>query len=377
MNKLKANLYLTNVYLPPPQSPPAPPHKPTLATPSSTMAHEALSALTSWKPDRQTRHISLCPNISPRLDHQSAGPGTFVARASFQLPDGGRFTLLLSGSTHEKTVMPLVEDELGLPDGFLIDVNTYLLTTLGEDGRLLTPHEVVHATLSRANKHFEKTLFSAPKSTSEKKSPSPESSSPSVNAYSLKRKRSEATPYVEPVFGYNRLASTTLMKQIALLKDMDTRKDGFMAEPEDDDLYRWNVRLYFDDTSSPIAADLAKLQSHDHVKMEFRFPAEYPTVPPIVRVMSPYIIGGHVASHGGICMELLTTSGWAPVNSIDVVCIQIRAMLIQGGARIDPTMQRLVANYTFDGALKDLKSIVTRHHWNVVTPRARKFHQPS
>lgn len=320
----------------------------------------------------------MCAYNLPRLDHQAAGPGTFVARASFQLPDGGRFTLLLSGSTHDKTVMPLVEDELGLPDGFLIDVNTYLLTTLGEDGRLLTPQEVVHATLSRANKHFEKTLFSVPKpSCSEKKTPSPESSSTYVNNYSLKRKRSEATPYIEPVFGYNRLASTTLMKQIALLKDMDTRKDGFIAEPKEDDLYQWNVCLYFDDTASPIATDLAKLQGRDHVEMEFRFPSEYPTVPPIVRVVSPYIIGGHVASHGGICMELLTTSGWAPVNSIDVVCIQIRAMLIQGGARIDPSMQSLVANYTFEGALKDLKSIVTGHHWNVVTPRARKYHQSS
>lgn len=175
-----------------------------------------------------------------------------------------------------------------------------------------------------------------------------------------KRKRST---YNEPRFGESRHATTTLMKQIQILQAMDTRRDGFIAEPTDDNLYIWTVRLYFDEDAGQIAKDLEKVPS-DHVQLEFRFPSEYPSVPPIVRVVAPYIVGGHVAPHGGICMELLTTSGWAPVNSIDVVCIQIRTMLLHGNARIDPRRLSSVRNYTFEGALGDLRNIVRIHRWD-------------
>lgn len=318
--------------------------------------------------------MSLCSQTSPKLEHGSAGPGSFVARAIYELPDGGRFSLLLSGTRDEKAIMPLVENELGLPDGFLIDINTYLLTTLCEDGRIRTPEQVIGATMERANHFFEKLLFTAPPERKRQKSSSPASSAGDGTSYIATRKRSAKQGYVTPVFGHSRLSTTTLMKQITLLGTMDTRKDGFSAEPMDDDLYTWEVKLFFDDLSTSIAVDLANLADYDHVKLEFRFPSEYPAVPPVVRVISPYINGGHIALHGGICMELLTTSGWAPVNSIDLVCIQIRAMMIEGQARILSEQQKALPLYTFDGAMSDLKGIVMGHSWNVgATPRLRKY----
>lgn len=341
------------------------------------MDEAALNALRNWQSNAKTSHLSPCSKTSPKLDHGSAGPGSFVARAVFELPDGGRFSLLLSGTHGEKAIMPIVENELGLPDGFLVDINTYLLTTLCEDGRVLTPEQVIDAALERANQFFEKLLFTAPPEAKRQKSSSPASSAGDRTSYSLTKKLSEKQGYAAPVFGHSRLSTTTLMKQIALLGTMDTRKDGFIAEPLEDDLYTWDVKLFFDDPSTSIAVDLTNLADHDHVKMEFRFPSEYPAVPPLVRIVSPYISGGHIASHGGICMELLTTSGWAPVNSIDLVCIQIRAMMIQGQARIMPQQQNLLSMYTFHGAMSDLKGIIMGHSWNVgATPRRRR-HLPS
>lgn len=330
------------------------------------MDQEALRVLREWAPTHDIPHVSACPAYPPKLQHNVAGLGSFVACATYQLPDGGRFRLLLSGTIAEKTLMPLVENDLGLPDGFLIDINTYLLTDLTAEGPL-SAEKLLKATLRRANLLYQKHAFSAPKE-AEPKLSSPESG---LSEFGMKRRRTHFDSYTPPQFGPNRLATTTLMKQITLLKEINTRKDGYIAEPVDDDLYTWNVKLYFDEVDSSLSSDLAKLPDHDFIKMEFRFPSDYPTTPPIVRVVSPHVRGGHVAPHGGICMELLTTSGWAPVNSIDVVCIQIRAMLVQGGARIQASHQALVSNYTFRGAMEDLKFIVLRHHWNVPQSRSR------
>jgi len=76
------------------------------------------------------------------------------------------------------------------------------------------------------------------------------------------------------------------------------------------------------------------------VQLEMRFSAEYPHVPPFVRVIKPRFAfrTGHVTIGGSICMELLTTSGWAAVNDIESILIQIRSEIVEGGAQLDPTV---------------------------------------
>jgi hypothetical protein len=39
--------------------------------------------------------------------------------------------------------------------------------------------------------------------------------------------------------------------------------------------------------------------------------------------------------NGAFCFELLTKQGWTPTNDIESVLIQIRAIMLMGGARID------------------------------------------
>lgn len=167
-------------------------------------------------------------------------------------------------------------------------------------------------------------------------------------------------------FGSSRLASMALMQQLKILKKQNTRQDGFSAQPKEDDLYTWDVKLFFDDPETMLSRDLAKIENVDHLQLEFKFGSSFPQEPPIVRFVSPLIIGGHVSSHGAICMELLTAAGWTPVNSIDAVCIQIRALLIAGNARIDMTRPLSTERYTLEGALRDLSSIVFSHGWNLI-----------
>ncbi len=167
-------------------------------------------------------------------------------------------------------------------------------------------------------------------------------------------------------FGSSRLATTALMQQLKILKKQNTREDGFSAQPKEDDLYTWDVKLYFDDPETMLSRDLAKIDNVDHLQLEFKFGSSFPQEPPIVRFVSPLIIGGHVSSHGAICMELLTAAGWTPVNSIDAVCIQIRALLIAGNARIDVARPLSTERYTLEGALRDMSSIVFSHGWNLI-----------
>lgn len=61
---------------------------------------------------------------------------------------------------------------------------------------------------------------------------------------------------VEINFGSSRHATTALMAQVRLLQKQNTRADGFLAQPRDDDLYTWDVSLYFDDPSTALYRDL-------------------------------------------------------------------------------------------------------------------------
>lgn len=336
------------------------------------MENQLQNSFENWSASSDSRSIKIVPS-SFSVSREKTGSSIFTSRAQYELPDGGRFHLFVSGNVgSDDKVCPgltgMVEDGLGLPDGFLMDINNYLFGDLAESPATQRPDSFISTILQHACRLYDKMSVDVHPAPSKTKAIVKDRKIAQVEAAS-KRKRNSFS-YNEPRFGESRLATTTLMKQISILRSMDTRKDGFVAEPVEDNLYIWTVRLYFDDKEScQIANDLNRLPSQDFVHLEFRFPCEYPSVPPIVRVVSPFIIGGHVAPHGGLCMELLTTSGWAPVNSIDAVCIQIRTMLLHGNARIDFDRLANVRNYTFEGALTDIRKIVRIHRWDTTDTR--------
>lgn len=353
-----------------------------------------------------------------------------VVVANYEFTDGARFRMRFTHDRNDNARIVLIEDDVGLPRGFLDDINVYLLDAVANAEK--SSHEKLVGLALRKALDLHAKAFRICTKTSNKAngtaaaavapaclsvttdnnkgkkqadehdveggartgtSPPSEQQSPAsprrktslsvaadengkvsaergVSASTPAKRRKEA---IFERFGSTPLASTTLMKQLQLLEKQDTRADGFEAAPKGDDLYTWQVKLYFDDPNTSLSRDLAKLDYIDFVELEFKFPSLYPSEPPVVRFVAPSMKrGGHVTTHGAICMELLTGSGWSPVNSIDLVCIQIRAMLLAGHARVEVACPRNVSRYSLGGALADLHSIVTAHRWTVENARTVK-----
>ena len=73
-------------------------------------------------------------------------------------------------------------------------------------------------------------------------------------------------------------------------------------------------------------------------------------------------VAGYVLNGGGICMELLTPSGWSPATSIDALVQSIRAMLMVGQARLRSTdPQTKERDYTYEEARRDFAHIIKLH----------------
>eukprot|EP00953_Heterococcus_sp_UTEX-ZZ885_P024576 13436-Heterococcus_DN1.PRE.4 len=133
--------------------------------------------------------------------------------------------------------------------------------------------------------------------------------------------------------------NTRLMKDLQRMMRSDTASLGFSLEPvNEDNMTLWKVKL-FGFTDCPLEADMVRLQAEkgmDHIEVEMRFTDDYPYSPPFVRVVFPrFMKSTGFILNGAFCFELLTKQGWTPTNDIESVLIQIRAIMLMGGARID------------------------------------------
>lgn len=138
-----------------------------------------------------------------------------------------------------------------------------------------------------------------------------------------------------------------------------------------DNVYQWIVELHSFEKHLQIARDLeqAGLQS---IVMEMRFPPEFPLSPPFLRIIKPRFVrfaeggGGHITAGGAMCMELLTTSGWLPVFSIESVLLQVRLAItneIPRPARLDFDSSR--REYGIGEAIYEYKRMCVAHNWEV------------
>ena len=90
-----------------------------------------------------------------------------------------------------------------------------------------------------------------------------------------------------------------------------------------------------------VVKDLKKYaKSHkgqDYVQLEMKFLPDYPFLPPFIRVVTPRFAfhTGRVTVGGSICFELLTSSGWNSVNSLEAIFFQIKYEMTYGSPRID------------------------------------------
>jgi len=160
-------------------------------------------------------------------------------------------------------------------------------------------------------------------------------------------------------------ATNRIIQDLNAIYNSHPEKFGYSAEPLNDNLYHWQVKLFgFED--GPLKSDLKTLKGKsgiDFVMLEMKFPASYPFSPPFIRVVKPRFLfhTGHVTIGGSICMELLTKSGWSPGNDIESILIQIRSEMISGGASIDFQNTR---EYTEEEAKQAFDRVAKQHGWN-------------
>eukprot|EP00814_Leptocylindrus_danicus_P013463 CAMPEP_0116032636 /NCGR_PEP_ID=MMETSP0321-20121206/18296_1 /TAXON_ID=163516 /ORGANISM="Leptocylindrus danicus var. danicus, Strain B650" /LENGTH=390 /DNA_ID=CAMNT_0003508127 /DNA_START=6 /DNA_END=1178 /DNA_ORIENTATION=+ len=116
----------------------------------------------------------------------------------------------------------------------------------------------------------------------------------------------------------------------------DTAEQGFKLEPANEDsMDRWKILLFGFDEDSNLAKDL-KLIGMTGVELEMTFPDQYPFEPPFVRVTKPkFKRQTGFVMNGAICMELLTSDGWNPINDIESVIVSIRSLLVVGDGRLE------------------------------------------
>ncbi|KUI53222.1 hypothetical protein VP1G_00588 [Cytospora mali] len=140
-----------------------------------------------------------------------------------------------------------------------------------------------------------------------------------------------------------------------------------------DNMFQWIVELHSFEPSLPLAKDMKKA-GVTSIVLEVRFGREYPFSPPFVRVIRPRFLpfasggGGHVTIGGALCLELLTSTGWSPVTSMEAVFLSVKMAMseTEPAARLATTQ---ASARTFDyGASEALDAYVrfaNAHGWKV------------
>ena len=176
---------------------------------------------------------------------------------------------------------------------------------------------------------------------------------------------------------YATLSATKRLQQDlrALLKVQDSTpiyELGWYIDANlfDDNLYQWIVELHSFDEALPVAQDMKK-KGLESIVLELRFPRNYPISPPFVRVIRPRFLpflnggGGHVTAGGALCMELLTTTGWSPVNSLESVLIQVKMAISSTEPRPARLLNGGVRDYGEGEAMEAYVRACLTHGWQI------------
>lgn len=140
-----------------------------------------------------------------------------------------------------------------------------------------------------------------------------------------------------------------------------------------DNMFQWIVELHSFDPSLPLAQDMKKA-GVTSVVLEVRFGREYPFSPPFLRVIRPRFLpfasggGGHVTIGGAVCLELLTSTGWSPVTSMEAVFLSVRMAMseTEPAARLQTTSASArVFDYAANEALDAYVRFASSHGWKV------------
>jgi ubiquitin-conjugating enzyme E2 Q len=139
-------------------------------------------------------------------------------------------------------------------------------------------------------------------------------------------------------------------------------KLGIYVNLQNEDLFKWNIKFTNFDEKSIFYKDLCKYTNDKSVYLEIRF-QNYPFRPPFVNIITPKFIPqtAHVTSGGAICTELLSSSGWTPIISIENLLVQIKTLIIEGDGRLDPNGNNF--KYSFELAQISFQAVAKSHGW--------------
>ena len=100
------------------------------------------------------------------------------------------------------------------------------------------------------------------------------------------------------------------------------------------------------------------------VHLHISFQPDFPVSPPFVQVIRPRFQQrtGHVTIGGSMCTELLTGTGWKSNISAMGLILQLKDILVEGGAKVD---QYNVHDYTKAEALEAFKRVARDHGWKI------------
>lgn len=185
-------------------------------------------------------------------------------------------------------------------------------------------------------------------------------------------------PLLQPPAWATDIARKQIGKEVKKLAEVQSRTHlhelGWYIDIDNmENMFQWIVELHSFEADLPLAKDMKKAGVMSIV-LEIRFGREYPISPPFVRVIQPRFLpfmlggGGHVTGGGAMCMELLTTNGWTPANSMEAVLLQVRMAMCS----VDPRPARLErtdggsrATYGIGEAVDAFTRAAAVHGWTV------------
>lgn len=149
-----------------------------------------------------------------------------------------------------------------------------------------------------------------------------------------------------------------LVREFVKLKNNNI---GYTINVNKNDLTLWNLSLNQFDEQYNICKDMIK-HNINEIVLGMRFNGDYPMSPPFIRIIRPRIqpLTGHITSHGVICMELLTKSGWSPACSIETLLVIIKSEIIEGDGRLDMTNTN---DYDYNDAKQSFVNMCKIHKW--------------
>ncbi|XP_064605655.1 LOW QUALITY PROTEIN: baculoviral IAP repeat-containing protein 6-like [Liolophura sinensis] len=163
--------------------------------------------------------------------------------------------------------------------------------------------------------------------------------SPGLADYGAYRSTSQEKKQAQQIFTSS-AASGILTNDLVRIMEEEQDK-GFSAEPVDDNIYMWKVKLFNFEPNSDVDNDLKEIETkygYNYIELELTFDIDlYPFFPPLVKVIRPRLQGALMQRVTN--MEMLKLSYWSPTKDMRSVIHDVKHFL-QQWARLEMNSER-------------------------------------